>query len=109
MAKETIKWIIRRGKYKASFNDFVVACCLDYNFMKNGEQMNALPKVKEEEAARFYASDDYEFLQSKGLKMEPSVLNSLLCCTVMPKGGNSEYEVLCGHQIYLGWRGSELG
>jgi hypothetical protein len=48
MEKETIKWMTRKGKYKASFRDFAVACCLNYNVMKNGEQMNALPKVMEE-------------------------------------------------------------
>ena len=62
MAKETIKWMTRRGRYKASFKEFVVVCDLDYNFMKSGKQMNALPKVTEGEAARFYASNDYEFL-----------------------------------------------
>ena len=62
MAKEMIKWMTRKGKYKASFKEFAVACCLDYNFMKNGEQMNALRKVIEEEAARFYTGNDFEFL-----------------------------------------------
>ena len=89
MAKEMIKWMTRKGKYKASFKEFAAVCCLNYNFMNAGEQMNALPHVEKEDATRFYSSN-YEYLYSKGLKMEPSVLNSLLRCTVLPKGGNSD-------------------
>lgn len=62
MAKETIKRMTRRGRHKASFREFAVVCHLDYNFMKSGNQMNVLPKATEGEAARFYASNDYEFL-----------------------------------------------
>ena len=44
--KETIKWMTRKGKYKASFGEFADVCQLDYHTMKEGEQMNKLPKAK---------------------------------------------------------------
>jgi hypothetical protein len=48
--KETIKWMTGKGKYKASFVEFVDVCRLDfYHTMKEGEQMNMLPKVKKGE------------------------------------------------------------
>ena len=89
MAKEMIKWMIGKGKYKASFKEFAVVCYLNYNFMKAEEKMSVLPNVEKEEATRFYLGN-YEYLCSKGLKMELSVLNSLLRYTVLPKGGNSD-------------------
>jgi len=44
--KETIKWMTGKGKYKASFEEFTDVCGLDYHTMKEGEQMNTLPKAK---------------------------------------------------------------
>lgn len=87
MDKETIKWMTGREKYKTTFREFAVACHLDYDFMKEGVQMNELPKVEEDEAPRFYKGNDYKFLHRKGLKRESSVLNYILHCTLIPKGG----------------------
>lgn len=53
-----------------------------------------------DKAARFYSGNDYEFLFSKGLKMEPSVLNSLLCYTMLPKDGNSN-EILMKYYVAI--------
>jgi hypothetical protein len=39
MVKESIKWMTRRGKSKASFKEFAEACGLDYVLMKGGVQM----------------------------------------------------------------------
>jgi len=44
--KETIKWMTRKGKYKASFGEFVDVCGLDYHIMKEGEHMDMLPKAR---------------------------------------------------------------
>ena len=72
--KETIKWITRKGKYKASFSEFVDVCGLDYHAMKEGEQMDMLPKVKKKsEVAQLYVTPDFVFGKIKGLAMEPSV------------------------------------
>ena len=72
--KETIKWMTRKGKYKASFGEFVDVCGLDYHIMKEGEQMDMLPKArKKSEVAQLYTNSDFEFRKVKGLVMEPSV------------------------------------
>ena len=35
-----------KGKYKASFGEFIDVCRLVYHTMKEGEQMDMLPKAK---------------------------------------------------------------
>ena len=52
MDKETIKWMTGREKYKATFREFAVACHLDYDFMKEGVQMNELPSIEENQSKR---------------------------------------------------------
>lgn len=51
--------------------------------------MKELPEVKDNEAPQFHKGNDYKFLWGKGLKREPSVLNSMLRFTVIPKGGDA--------------------
>ena len=81
--KETIKWMTGKVKYKASFGEFVDVCQLDYHTMKEGMQMDKLPKVKRNEAAQLYVTSNFEYGKVKDLAMEPSLLNSsfaVLCC-----------------------------
>ena len=88
--KETIKRMTRKGKYKASFEEFIDVCGLDYYTMKEGEQMDTLPKAKKKcEVAQLYLTSNFEYSKIKGLAMEPSVLNSMLHCTLLPKVGNT--------------------
>jgi len=54
--KETIKWMTGRGKYKTSFEEFADVCQLDYHTMKEGTQMDKLPKVKKSEVAQLYVT-----------------------------------------------------
>ena len=72
--KETIKWITGKGKYKASFGEFVNVCGLDYHAMKEGEQMDMVPKAKKKsEVAQLYVTLDFVFVKIMGVAMEPSV------------------------------------
>ena len=83
--KETIKWMTWRGKYKASYGEFVDACQLDHHTTKEGTQMDKLLKLKKREAAQLYESSDFKYGKVKNLAMGPSLLNSLLRCTMLPK------------------------
>jgi hypothetical protein len=72
--------------YKASFGEFTDVCGLDYHTMKEGEQMDMLPKVKKKsEVAQLYVTSDFVFGKIKGLAMEPSVLNTMLHCSLLPR------------------------
>ena len=51
----------RRGKYKASFGEFADVCQLDYHTMKEGTQMDKLPKLKKSEVAQLYESLVFEY------------------------------------------------
>ena len=78
-------------KYKASFGEFADVCQLDYHTMKQGEQMNKLPKAKKRsEVAQLYVTPNFEYGKIKDLAMEPSVLNTMLRCTLLPKVGNTD-------------------
>jgi len=88
--KETIKWMTGRGKCKASFGEFVDVCQLDYHTMKEGMQMDKLPKVTKNEVTQLYVALDFEYGKVKDLAMEPSLLNNMLHYTVLPKVGNSD-------------------
>ena len=83
--KEIIKWMTRRGKYRAFFGEFADVCQLDYHSMKEGTQMDQLPKVKKDEVSQLYVTFDFKYGKTKNLAMEPSLLNSMLRCTVLPK------------------------
>lgn len=89
MEKESIKWMTGKGKFKASFREFAAACGLDYDSMKEGAQMKSLPKIKEGEARRCHKWNEFKFTFSSGLRREPHLLNRMLRCTVMPKGGDA--------------------
>ena len=53
--------------------------------------MDSLPKAnKRSEVARFYTNPNFEYCMSKYLALEPMVLNKLLCCTLLPKIGNTD-------------------
>ena len=88
--KETIKWMTGRGKCTASFGEFVDVCQLDYHTMKEGLYVDKLPKVKKSEAAQLYVTSDIEYGKTKNLAMEPSLLNSMIRYTVLPKVSNSD-------------------
>lgn len=62
---------------------------LEYYSMKEGEQMNELPTLRKEEVAYPYEGEDFDLHKSKGLALEPNLLNSLLCCTMLPKSGDT--------------------
>ena len=51
--------------------------------------MDTLPKAKKCEVAQLYLTSNFEYSKIKGLAMEPSVLNSMLHCTLLPKAGNT--------------------
>jgi hypothetical protein len=87
--KETIKWMIGRGKYKASFGEFVDVCQLDYHTMKKGMQMDKLRKLKKSDATQLYETLGFEYGKVQNLAMEPSLLNSMIRCTVLPKVGDT--------------------
>jgi hypothetical protein len=53
--------------------------------MKEGTQMDKFPKVKKNEAAQLYMTSDFEYGKTKNLAMEPSLLNSMLRCIMLPK------------------------
>ena len=53
--------------------------------MKEGLYVDKLPKVKKSEAAQLYVTSDIEYGKVKNLAMGPSLLNSLLRCTMLPK------------------------
>jgi hypothetical protein len=53
--------------------------------------MDILPKAnKKSEVAQFYTNPNFEYGKSKYLARESKVLNSLLCCTLLPKIGNTD-------------------
>jgi hypothetical protein len=79
----------RRGTFKASFKESTEACSLDYDLMKGGVQMKSLLELEEVEARWFHKFDDFKFIWSKWLRREPHLLNGMLRCTVMPKGGDA--------------------
>jgi hypothetical protein len=83
MVKESIKWMTRRGKFKASCKEFAEVCGLDYVLMKGGVQMKSLPELEEDEARRFHKFDDFKFMWSKGLRREAHLLNGMLRCTMI--------------------------
>ena len=84
--KETIKWMTRRGKYKTSFGEFADVCQLDYHTMKEGTQMDKLPKLKKSATAQLYEALDFEYGKVKDLAMEPSLLNNMLHYTMLAQG-----------------------
>ena len=89
--KETIKPMTRKGKYKASFGEFTDVCGLDYYTMKEGEQMDMLPKAKKKsEVAQLNSTLDFVYGKIKDLAMEPSILNSMHHYTLLPKIGNTD-------------------
>ena len=88
--KDTIKWMTVRGKYKASFGEFADVYQLDYHTMKEGMQMDKLPKVTKNEVTQLYVTLDFEYGKVKDLAMEPSLLNNMLHYTMLPKVGNSD-------------------
>jgi hypothetical protein len=55
--------------------------------------VDKLPKVKKSEAAQLYMTSDFEYGNSKNLAMEPSLLNNMLRCTVLPKVSN--FDAIC--------------
>lgn len=89
MNKETIKWLTGKGKFKASFRDLAVACHLNYDELKEGEQLNALLELERDDVRKFYKCTNFVFLESLELRREPRLLNRFLRCTVMLKGGDS--------------------
>lgn len=52
--------------------------------------MDKLPKVKKSEVAQLYVTLGFEYGKVKDLAMEPSLLSSMLCCTMLPKLGNAD-------------------
>jgi len=89
--KEIIKWMTGKHKFKASFGEFADVCRLDYLTKKKGEQMDSLPKAKKKsEVAQLNSTSNFVYNKIKDLAMEPSVLNSMLQCTLLPKNGNTD-------------------
>ena len=58
----------------ASFGEFADVCQLDYHTMKEGMQMDKLPKVKKNEATQLYVTSDFKYGKTNNLAMEPSLL-----------------------------------
>ena len=53
--------------------------------------MNKLPKAKKKsEVAQLYVTLDFKFGKVKDLAVEPSVLNTMLHCTLLSKVDNSD-------------------
>ena len=73
--------------------------------------MDKLPKLKKSAAAQLYEALDSEYGKVKNPAMEPSLLNSMLRYTVLPKVGDTGaiQPKYCGNQKHFGWHQGKLG